>query len=525
VNPTPNAVATPSSQTICSANAITTIAISGDVSGTTFNWIRNNTATVTGIAASGSGNISGALTNTTNAPVTVTFTITPTANGCPGAPITATVLVNPTPNAVATPSSQTICSGAIITTIALTGNVAGTTFNWTRDNTVAATGIAASGSGNISGTLTNTTTAPVTVTFTITPTANGCPGASITATVVVNAALTITCPANIVVNAAAGTCSAVVNYPAATVGGTPAPIVTYSSPSGSTFPVGVTTVTVTASNICGAVTCTFTITVNDVQVPLITTAPVNRAVCIGSNATFSVVATNTVSYQWQQFNGSLWLNIPGATASGFTVNNTTLSMNNNSYRVALTGPCGTVVYSNPVILIVNPLPLIYVTSLNSPELLPNTTTTLTATGTPPGGSFVWLFNGSPMTGITGSSVGPLTVMDVGTYTAIYTDPNGCVSTSLPYRITAGVSDHLWVYPNPNTGQFNVRFYNRTGESATLKVFNYLGQVVYTQSLVLGIAYSNIIINMSNQAAGVYTVKIMNGTGAELAAKRLMIYHR
>ncbi|MBK8748268.1 MAG: hypothetical protein IPM04_10450 [Saprospiraceae bacterium] len=46
------------------------------------------------------------MTNTTNAPVTVTFTITPTANNCPGAAITATVLVNPTPNAVATPASR-----------------------------------------------------------------------------------------------------------------------------------------------------------------------------------------------------------------------------------------------------------------------------------------------------------------------------------------------------------------------------------------------------------------------------------
>ncbi|MFZ1357028.1 MAG: PKD-like domain-containing protein, partial [Saprospiraceae bacterium] len=185
VNPTPNAVATPAAQTICSASTISTIVLSGAVSGTTYAWTRNNAVAVTGIAASGTGNISGSLTNTTNAPITVTFTITPTASSCPGASITATVLVNPTPNAVATPASQTICSGAI-TTIALSGAVTGTTYAWTRDNTASAIGIAASGSGNISGSLTNTTNAPITVTFTITPTANSCPGAAITATVVIN---------------------------------------------------------------------------------------------------------------------------------------------------------------------------------------------------------------------------------------------------------------------------------------------------------------------------------------------------
>jgi hypothetical protein len=188
VNPRPNAVATPSSQTVCSGTAITPIALSGGISGTIYSWTRNNIASVTGIAASGSGNISGALTNTTTAPVTVMFTITPTANGCTGIPVTATVLVNPVPNVARTPASQTVCSGSTITTIALSGSVSGTTYTWTRDNTASVTGIAASGSGNISGSLTNTTTAPVSVTFTITPTASGCTGTPITATVLINPA-------------------------------------------------------------------------------------------------------------------------------------------------------------------------------------------------------------------------------------------------------------------------------------------------------------------------------------------------
>lgn len=75
----------------------------------------------------------------------------------------------PALNATATPTVQTICSGTPITTIVLGSNLPGTTFNWTRDNTATVTGIPASGLGNISGTLTNTTNAPVPVTFTITP--------------------------------------------------------------------------------------------------------------------------------------------------------------------------------------------------------------------------------------------------------------------------------------------------------------------------------------------------------------------
>ena len=278
VNPTPDVTASPFGTALCS-DLQADIVFSSAVSGTTFSWVRDNVAAVTGAPANGTGNISAVLHNTTLANVTVTFTVTPSANGCVGAPITVlilvhpiptandpadqavcngsqttpvtftgnpvtttyrwtnnntsiglgiqgigtipaftainngtvpqvatitvtpryndpgtgnlcegvpqtfTITVNPTPNAVATPATQTICSGAAITTIALTGNVANTTYNWVRDNTVGVTGIAANGAGNIAGTLTNTTGAPITVTFTITPTANGCPGAAITATV------------------------------------------------------------------------------------------------------------------------------------------------------------------------------------------------------------------------------------------------------------------------------------------------------------------------------------------------------
>jgi hypothetical protein len=602
VNPTPNAVATPATQTICSAGTITTIALTGTVSGTTYNWTRDNTVSVTGIAASGSGNISGSLTNTTAAPVTVTFTITPTANGCPGTPITATVLVNPTPNAVATPSSQTVCTNSVITTIVLSGNVSGTTYNWTRDNAVAVTGLT-SGSGNISGTLVNTTTVQQTVTFTITPTANGCPGTPITATVIINPTPTIVCPANIVVNSTPGVCGAAVTYPPATATGTPAPTITYSIASGSVFPVGLTTVTATATNACGsvsctftvrvndvqppvitcpanitvnttagactaivsyivtvtdncpgtttalvsglasgatfpmgtttvthratdasgnAVTCSFTVTVNDGQLPVISAQPANRTVCTGTNATFSVTATNAVSYQWQSWNGSVWSNITGATGATLTLNNVTSSLSASSYRVLVNGLC-TVVTSNQATLYINPLPTVSISASPLTALLPGQYTSINAITNPSGGVFVWYKNSLVIAG-TGAVLGPLSVDDIGTYKTVYTDPNGCVNTSANLVISGQVSDNMWVYPNPNTGQFNVRYYNQSGETATLKVFDYLGQEVYSQILPQGRVYSNTVVNIPKAAAEVYIVKVVTSTGRELAAKRIVVYH-
>ncbi len=84
------------------------------------------------------------------------------------------------------------------------------------------------------------------------------------------AAATITCPADITVNADNGLCSAVVTY-STTSTGCPVPTVVCSPASGSAFPKGATTVTCTASNNSGPdATCTFTVTVNDTQNPTIT---------------------------------------------------------------------------------------------------------------------------------------------------------------------------------------------------------------------------------------------------------------
>ncbi|HEX7176093.1 MAG TPA: proprotein convertase P-domain-containing protein, partial [Pyrinomonadaceae bacterium] len=78
---------------------------------------------------------------------------------------------------------------------------------------------------------------------------------------------TITPPANVVVNNDAGSCGAIVNYPAATVGGS-CGVLSYSHPSGSFFPVGTTTVTITATRADSTTsTDTFTVTVNDAEGP------------------------------------------------------------------------------------------------------------------------------------------------------------------------------------------------------------------------------------------------------------------
>jgi hypothetical protein len=88
----------------------------------------------------------------------------------------------------------------------------------------------------------------------------------------------ITCPANIVQPAAAGQCSATVNFNVTAADNCPGVTVVSSPASGSVFPVGTTTVMATATDAAGhTATCSFTVTVNDTQPPTIS-CPANISV-------------------------------------------------------------------------------------------------------------------------------------------------------------------------------------------------------------------------------------------------------
>ena len=122
VNRIPVATVTPSLQDHeCSDIAFENILLgeSYGVPLTTYTWSRNNPAGITSsdVPMSGSALIigdilSGTFANSTDAPVTVTFTIYPTGQAptyCMGLPATATVTVNPTPRVTPINSDPVIC--------------------------------------------------------------------------------------------------------------------------------------------------------------------------------------------------------------------------------------------------------------------------------------------------------------------------------------------------------------------------------------------------------------------------------
>ena len=351
-------------------------------------------------------------------------------------------------------------------------------------------------------------------TFRATDIAGNTSTCSFTVTVVDNQAPVITCPANITATTPIGSCTAVVPYTVTSSDNCPGvtQVLIAGLASGSAFPIGVTTVTWRATDASGNIsTCSFTVTVLDGQLPVITAQPTNKFICVGSDAVFSVTATNVVSYQWQSWNGTAWVNITGANASTLTLPAVTFSMNTNSYRVVINGLCTFNIISNFATLYVNPLPTVSLLASRPLALLPGQFLDITAVVSPGGGTYQWRRNGVVIAA-TGASLTGLTVDDIGSYTVTYTDLNGCKQTSAAMNVTGEASCKLWVYENPNRGVFQVRFFNSVNEPVTVNIFNSDGKKVYTQAVTTGLAYSSINVDISNEAAGTYIVEVINSKG-------------
>ena len=124
--------------------------------------------------------------------------------------------------------------------------------------------------GTVTCTPASGSTFPVGTTTVTCSTASG-PSCSFTVTVEDDENPTVSCPSNIVRSTDSGQCNAVVTYTSPFANDNcPGAMVSCSPASGSTFTIGTTTVTCTATDAAGnTASCGFTVTVNDTQAPTI----------------------------------------------------------------------------------------------------------------------------------------------------------------------------------------------------------------------------------------------------------------
>ena len=322
INPTPH-LTSPATTPICSGATFNATLLS-DVAGTDFTWTAacSPVGSVTGFTTPQllhTTTISDVLTNSSNVVATVTYTVTPHANGCSGSPTAYSVDVNPVP-IISCSAAQSICSETATTPITLNSTVTGTNFSWSAVCQVGSVNPCPVVPGTTNPipavTFQNVTNIQQTVTYTITSSFGGCPGTTTTHAVTVNPSATVS-NWPLAQTICAGATSTQVNLTSNVVGTTfswtattASPISGFTAGGGSFIPpqtllippgnTGFVTYHIipyfTSGPTCAGVASDYKINVNPLPTPVISG---NSLVCeLQPGVTYTTPAVTGHSYLW-----------------------------------------------------------------------------------------------------------------------------------------------------------------------------------------------------------------------------------
>ena len=426
----------PSGQTICNGATIN-LSIVATGSGITYQWKKGGTNITDG------GTISGATTanlSITSATASDAGTYTCVVSSC-GNNVTsnnAVVVINQPPSITTQPVASSICTGSNTSfSVAATGTLL--TYQWKLDgvnisNNAVYGGANAATLNLVAPTTTNQGTYTCDITGTCSPvvTTNG-------VTLTVGSGISITTnPTNKTACLGGTTTFSVV----ATGSG-----LTYKwqkngvdmADGGSISGALTTTLTITGvvagdatnykcviTGTCGTATSTAA-TLTITSSPVITSQPAaSQSICAGLNASFSLVATGAVSYQWRKNGVDLTNtgNISGALSASLLVSSITAT-DAGTYTCIVTGACSPAATSNNAVLTINTLPAITTQPTASTICSgANATFTIAATGTAI--TYQWkkngvdMVNGSNVFGATSNSltITGAVVSDAGNYTCV-----------------------------------------------------------------------------------------------------------
>lgn len=129
------------------------------------------------------------------------------------------------------------------------------------------------------------------------------------------------------------------------------------------------------------------------------------------------------------------------------------------------------------------------------------------------------------------------IWEEGSYSILYkvTDPSGntsvnfkrnvyftywpkCFNSTVSVNDIKSIDEAVSVYPNPTNGLVSIDLQGAVAQNATVEVYNAMGQLILSNNYTA--AQSKFDLNLSGNAAGVYTVKlIVNG---EVVTKRVVL---
>jgi hypothetical protein len=338
--------------------------------------------------------------------------------------------------------------------------------------------------------------------------------------VVAPAAPTVTTPISYCQNSTASALTATIAtgntakwYTAAT-GGT----ALASAPIPNTATTGITTyyVSQASSTTCESVRAAIVVNVNTTPAAPTVTTPIGYC----QNATTQALTATGISGNTLNW----YTAATGGTASASAPLPTSTTVGTTNYYVSQVGGLGC--ESPRALVAVNISALPTTPTLSAApytKLIPGQTTTITAANAGTGNTLQWYKNGVLVTGQSGSSIA-VDINNLGSYTLKVTNVNGCVANATAIIIDANSSNSLFVYPNPSSGIFEVRYFSDVASLKPRKmvIFDAAGQLVYTANFAMFAAYTPMRVNLSNQASGIYQIHLLDNEGKKLITQKVLI---
>jgi len=250
--------------------------------------------------------------------------------------------------------------------------------------------------------------------------------------------------------------------------------------------------------------------------PKITLEPTNQTACVGSSASFSVVATGTDStYKWRKGTSD----ISGATSATFTINSVKTSDAATNYNVIISGTTGPNDTSINVSLKVN-------TALNITKEISNQSASVgssasfsvVATGTD--STFQWkkgtvnITNTSEISGATTAmlTINPVSISDTGSnYNVVISGTCAPKLTSIDASLTVytsleevNLNEEVTIYPNPFSSSIVIKI-NDVSQiiNYELMIYNILGEAVINTPITRQLT----ILETSILPSGIYFYKV------------------
>ena len=155
--------------------------------------------------------------------------------------------------------------------------------------------------------------------------------------------------------------------------------------------------------------------------------------------------------------------------------------------------------------------------------MPGQTITLTASATPAASTYNWSYNNNSIPGANGSSI-TVDGNGLGNYIATVVDANGCAGSSSVLTVRDTVLNYTFIYPNPNNGEFQVRWDGVpvNGQPRLITMYDAKGARVYQKAYTITSAFQVMDVKVKFLSKGVYAVVLTDASGNKLATGKVVI---